>query len=642
MKLQDDINFTSLNWIKHELDETLKQSRQALEAYVEDTHDDGLMRTCATLLHQVQGTLRMVELYGAAMVVEEMERLADALLADTVKQRDEAYSVLMRGMVQLPDYLERVQSGYKDIPIVLLPLLNDLRACRGDKLLSESALFAPDLDAALPPDAQGSATPVPTAELRDKVTPLRIAFEAALLRWFRDEQANQYPDRLMIVLDQLRALSFAPQARRLWWIAAGVIDAVRDRTLESSVSVKLLFGRVDRQIRRFAEFGENSLRAKAPRELAQNLLYYIAHSTGEGARVRAIREAFRLDSLLPTQTELKHAQGSMAGHNRSLLNTVAVAIKDDLLRVKEALDIFLRSRAENPADLMVQTEVLDRVGDTLGMLGLGVPRRVVGEQRNIIEEIASGRQPADEGSLLDVAGALLYIEASLDDHIALLGAGGEESTGSTPLDLPRTEVRKILDTLMREAAVNIQQAKYDIIAFIEAPWDHAKVEAIPQLLEEIAGALRMLDFEQAAQLMGAIVRFVEVELLRRRRVPSAEQMDKLADALASIEYYLEATREQRGGREKILDVTRRSLERLGYWPPPEVAGLEGTATARESKPAVPAVVDDLLLWDEQSPDSLNESLRFPAAADDAANDLGLPTIELPEHEAPVHFEDTAI
>ncbi|HET6545786.1 MAG TPA: Hpt domain-containing protein, partial [Rhodanobacteraceae bacterium] len=46
--------------------------------------------------------------------------------------------------------------------------------------------------------------------------------------------------------------------------------------------------------------------------------------------------------------------------------------------------------------------------------------------------------------------------------------------------------------------------------------------------------------------------------------------------------------------------------------------------------------------DEQSPDSLNESLRFPAAADDAANDLGLPTIELPEHEAPVHFEDTAI
>src|SRR6186713_3012259 len=103
MKLQDD--FTTLNGVKGERDETLKQARQALEAYVDDPADPSLMRFCATYLHQAQGTLRMVELYGAAMVIEEMERLAEALLADAVPQRDEGYSVLMRGMVQLPDYL---------------------------------------------------------------------------------------------------------------------------------------------------------------------------------------------------------------------------------------------------------------------------------------------------------------------------------------------------------------------------------------------------------------------------------------------------------------------------------------------------------------------------------------------------------
>ncbi|HVJ63171.1 MAG TPA: Hpt domain-containing protein, partial [Tahibacter sp.] len=124
MRLQDDIDFTTLNWVKQELDETLKQARQALEAYVDDPADSSLMRFCATYLHQVQGTLRMVELYGASMVVEEMERLAQALLDGEVRQKDDAYSVLMRGIVQLPDYLERLQSGHKDIPIVLLPLLN--------------------------------------------------------------------------------------------------------------------------------------------------------------------------------------------------------------------------------------------------------------------------------------------------------------------------------------------------------------------------------------------------------------------------------------------------------------------------------------------------------------------------------------
>ncbi|MEO8011679.1 MAG: hybrid sensor histidine kinase/response regulator, partial [Dokdonella sp.] len=514
-------------------------------------------------------TLRMVELYGAAMVIEEMERVVDALLADSVKQRDEAYSILMRGMVQLPDYLERVQSGHKDIPIVLLPLLNDLRACRGEKLLTESVLFSPDLSVPLPAAAAGVSAPLPLKDLRAQALRLRLAFQAALLKWIRDSAALQHPARLRDILDRLcSSVAHGEEPRRLFWIAGGVADAISDGSLEASAAIKLLFGSIDREIRHFAEDGEDGLRNAPPRELVQNLLYYVAHSSSETARVSEIRDTYRLGTLLPTDQEVAHARGSMSGHNRTLLDTVSIAIKDDLLRVKESLDIFLRAQNRDSNDLLAQVDLLDRVRDTLGMLGLGVPRRVVTEQRAIIEEIASGRRPADEGTLLDVAGALLYVESSLDDHIERLGAASEEGVAGA-LELPKAEVRKILDALMREAAVNIQQAKHDIIAFIESPWDHARVEQIPRLLEEISGALRMLDLGAAADLMGGIVRFVEVELLRHRRVPTTEQMDKLADALASVEYYLEATREQRGGREKILAVTRSSLESLGYWPLPD-------------------------------------------------------------------------
>ena len=145
MRLHEDIDFTTLTWVKPELDETLRQARQALEAYVEDGQEPGQLKACATYLHQVQGTLRMVELYGAAMVAEEMEQLARALVDDKVADRDAGYAALMRGIVQLPDYLERLQSGHRDIPIVLLPLLNELREPRGEKGLSEAVLFSPDL-----------------------------------------------------------------------------------------------------------------------------------------------------------------------------------------------------------------------------------------------------------------------------------------------------------------------------------------------------------------------------------------------------------------------------------------------------------------------------------------------------------------
>ncbi|HSS07564.1 MAG TPA: Hpt domain-containing protein, partial [Rhodanobacteraceae bacterium] len=126
--------------------------------------------------------------------------------------------------------------------------------------------------------------------------------------------------------------------------------------------------------------------------------------------------------------------------------------------------------------------------------------------------------------------------------------------------------------------------------FIESPWEHARVEQIPRLLEEISGALRMLGLGDAAQLMTGIVRFVETELLQHRRVPTAEQMDKLADALAAIEYYLEATREQRGNRERILNVTRESLEGLGYWPVPSGGGGSGSGTS----PVAPKPAHDVV------------------------------------------------
>jgi chemosensory pili system protein ChpA (sensor histidine kinase/response regulator) len=664
MKLQDDnIDFTTLNWVKQELDETLKQARQSLEAYVEDPADSSLMRFCATYLHQVQGTLRMVELYGAAMVVEEMERVALALLDGQIKAKDDSYSVLMRGIVQLPDYLERLQSGHKDIPIVLLPLLNDLRATRGEKLLTESVLFSPDLSAPLPSAAGGAAQATPELELKAEAARLRSAFQLSLLRWIRDDSASVQLTRLVEILDRLRTACTQEDACRLWWVAAGVLEGVASGAVEANAAVKLLFGKVDREIKRLVDTGEAGFRVSPPADLTKNLLFYIAHSDAAGERAAAIRATYKLDTLLPSEKELEHAKGSISGHNRSLLDTVSVAIKDDLMRVKEALDIFLRAQNPDPAELMAQADVLDRVGDTLGMLGLGVPRRVVTEQRKVVEEMANKSRPADETTLLDVAGALLYVEASLDDHIDRLGADAGEQTGTGPgpqgLELPKAEARKILDALMKEATANIGQAKQDIVAFIESPWDHSKVEPIPALLDEIAGALRILDLNDAAQLMKGIVRFIQVELLRHRRVPTAEQMDKLADALASIEYYLEATHDQRGGRERILDVTRQSLTALGYWPvPPDDGGGDGlpivpplpaqaaaapapatatTAAAFTAPPAAPptspaaiAMADahqgDYPRWGEDLPATGEAGLKPDASA--AENPAEMPSIEL--------------
>src|SRR5204862_8185440 len=128
-----------------EIDETLKQARLALEGFVENPTDRSGLRFCVTHLHQVVGTLLMVELDGAAMMAREIEALAEAVLDEKAKATPEVLESLTRGILVLPDYLARLQYGHPDVPLKHLSLLNELRAARQAPAIGDLDLFEPDL-----------------------------------------------------------------------------------------------------------------------------------------------------------------------------------------------------------------------------------------------------------------------------------------------------------------------------------------------------------------------------------------------------------------------------------------------------------------------------------------------------------------
>src|SRR5688572_5835908 len=581
--MRDAIDTTTLGWIKPELDETLRQARQEIETYAENPGDTSRMRACASHLHQVHGTLRMVELYAPAMVAEEMERLSLALQLGQVADRDDACAALMRGVVLLPDYLERLQGGHRDIPIVLLPLLNELRAARGEPGLNESVLFSPDLDRPLPQDLPTPAT-TSTKAVRNSAAPHLAALREALAAWSEDSSPVD-PARLANAIDGLLGDVVFEPVRRMLWVASSVAGALRDGALPPTRSLRQAFAGVEREARQILSDNDfSSPRSEPAAEPTRQLLYHVAHSDSRHPALDHLRETFELDAHLPSESELEHARGSLSGRNRALLDTVSAAIKEDLLRVKDTLDLHLRTGQTDVADLQPQVEALGRVGDTLGMMGLGVARNVVLQQRDAMHEIVYGSRAADEGALLDVAGALLYVDASLDDQVARLGRAGQEGED----DPIANESRKVLDVLVREAIANFGDARQSFVAFVETNWDHGELAEVPRLLDEVVGALRILELPQPADYLTGIRRYTETELIGRRRVPNGQQLDTLADALASLEYYLEALREQRPNRDGILDIARQSLESLRYWPlpaaappaePPVLRVVETTGTA---------------------------------------------------------------
>jgi len=62
MPMTAKFDVSTLNWVKGEIDSSLDQARLALEAFVATLEDETQMGFCVMHLHQVNGTLQMVEL----------------------------------------------------------------------------------------------------------------------------------------------------------------------------------------------------------------------------------------------------------------------------------------------------------------------------------------------------------------------------------------------------------------------------------------------------------------------------------------------------------------------------------------------------------------------------------------------------
>src|ERR1043165_881217 len=152
-----ELSSQTLHIVARELNSELNDARTALEAFGEQQDNVALLRKCSEHLRSVHGALRIAEVYGAALLAEEMGQVARYLIDNFSERRHlaEGLDALMRAMVQLPTYLERVMSGGRDMALVLLPLLNDLRAVRGNALLSEGTLLLLNLSS----DQQANPTP---------------------------------------------------------------------------------------------------------------------------------------------------------------------------------------------------------------------------------------------------------------------------------------------------------------------------------------------------------------------------------------------------------------------------------------------------------------------------------------------------
>ncbi|HYC10452.1 MAG TPA: Hpt domain-containing protein, partial [Steroidobacteraceae bacterium] len=569
--------------VGREIGATLAEARGALESYVEQPDNAALLETCAQDLHQVQGVLRVLEIYGAALLTEEMEHVAQYLLATHSERKSQAESLdaLMRAMVQLPSYLERVLAGGRDLALVLLPLLNDLRAVRGHSLLSEGTLLLLNLKSDKQAEPLSGTPGEPPMTVEQWARRLRARYQVGLIGWIRGERPEQNLEILAAVARKLEQIATRQPVFQLWWVVGAVIEALQENGLESGQSVKRLLGLGDREIRRLYEHGEARYAQGPPVELLNNLLYYVGRSESSGGRVSAVRASFRLNELLPVDESIEQERENLSAPSVKLMQTVAAAIREDLGKVKDVLDIFVRRGAGQPAELASQVELLRKIGDTLGVLGLGELRASVQSETERLGKIVNGTLRADEATLVDIAATLIGVEDKLDDR--LVGMILPPKDADLPQPAEDTEFQQVQSAVLRECIVNLARIKEAVTQSVGGTLDAAGLDSWQDLMRGIKAGLLLLGKTRAVEIIEAITTQLKRVMQPGVHVLPPGFIDRLADAIVSVEYYMETLQAGRADPWYMLDNAQSCVAALEQQPtptPPTVPPLEPGAYAR--------------------------------------------------------------
>ncbi|MGI3744751.1 MAG: Hpt domain-containing protein [Janthinobacterium lividum] len=562
--MADRHDYVALEWVKGEIAETLTHARQALDTFVARPHDAAAMDVCLDLIHQVHGSLQMIEFYGAALFAEEIEQLALALKQGHVSQESEAIQLLNLAMTQLPLYLERVHSARRDLPLVVLPLLNDLRSARGESLLSETSLFSPQLLSIPALDADALAER-DSPELPAKLRKLRQTLQTALVGLLRDQDVQTQLGYMGKVFARLEVLCEDAPLEPLWRIASALVETMLSGNFTNSPALRSLFKDADKELKRLLDQGIEGINQPAPDELLKSLLFYIAKSDSEAQKMTDLKDQYALADALPHSALVAEERARMAGPDRDAMRSVIIALCDELVRTKERLDVFVRGDRQHVSELSTLLPPLRQIADTLAVLGFGQPRKVIIDQMTVVQGMAQGQREPDDASLMDVAGALLYVESTLAGMAGTVNQSSPEESR-----LPTTDLSQIHQLVIKEARIVLQQAKDVIDAYVDGEMDRARLLPLSEQLVQVRGALAMIPLARASGLLAACNDYITERLLVDAESPAASQLDHLADVIIGVEYYLERMAEDpEAPGEHVLDLAQESLARLGYSPVPD-------------------------------------------------------------------------
>jgi chemosensory pili system protein ChpA (sensor histidine kinase/response regulator) len=623
-----------LSWVKTEIDFSLKVVRDALAQMQDDATEANDLRVCPRQLHAVSGALRMVGLEGARQFCSALEGAFEGLVKTPTPK---AANVAERAVVALQEFTENISNGGTDVPLKLFPIYRELAALQGRSDSSEKELFFPDLSAE--PPGHPAKHLIADDAIPEHAAAQRSRFQRGLLAWIQKPADPAGLREMAQAVDALdRVSAQLPQPRALWWIAGALIDGLmQPPSPKWLAAARALCSKIDFQMRDLAK-----QRTQVNEPLLRDLLYVVASCPPATERLRAVKERYALDALLPEPDVgldfdmdwLHPALADMRSRLDTAKNTWVEYLSGEPQRLARFRDLARALKARS--DELGNTQLV-RLFDVVVVVATRLP-----------DPYPAGSEMA----MLEMATAFLLAESMLDaftspppdleqqvelDNCWLLDAAAGKSAGRPPEGLRRGLVQQFNQTQLRaqvakEILANLRHIEEVLDGYArDAAAKRGELPALAPELRQIHGALTVLGFADASALLDACDAMI-VECATGDDAHAAEDMDWIAEGLSSLGLFLEPC--VRGRAPESRAVTS-FLERYAQRPPrtasikeaiepapaADSAIAEAAALPSAPAPAVPATPQaPAAETAASSPDATVASMRGepPAAHEPAA------------------------
>ena len=607
---------SALNWVRDELDKLFVEVQDALRRYSDDPGCSDCLAEARSRVEQIRNTLVMVQVDSVVLICDEMLQVLGQ-----IERADEpnvaATEPLLRAALQLPDYLENEGDGELPSPMILVPLLNELRTSRGASLLLDVAALMPDPQTVDDERVGSGGDVLDPASRVPLLQQARRRFQRDLLELVRGEDATEPAARMQATARVVEEAVPAGEARRLFWVAGAMLEAVAEGGVEADTDVRRLVGRVDRELGRYLNALSAHVEAgnagsepeyEASPDLIKTLLFHVACATSEGEQTLAVREVFGLD-------QLSLVEGG-TGVGRSVYDNLRQALEDDLAEVRERLDVLMRSQVRGVDDLESLRGQVERIGSTLSLLGLDAGQDHTDALMASLTPERAGA--ADEQVDMVLAEHLLALESLLESGLRRKSASPS----------PQAEFdRALAAAVYKEALVDVRRVRDIFLGFLDAGADASGdgLDEAREGLRRIEGAMSMSGFEALHALLGPLIRHLD----SRAGMAAAEldegEIDALAEVLSSIEVALESSGQPWRELDSVHERGIAALQRIGAISGGDVAAVHLAAvpdapaadTGAEADPAglaEPPVFDLGTPGDEPDEDPL-DTLAADADAD---------------------------